>query len=379
VPFTVTLNQGDVYQLQGEDLSGSMIYASNPVAVWGAVEMANVPATETGGDYLVEQLWPTSIWGSDFFTVPLATRTGGDTFRFLASQNDTTVNINGSPVATLNQGQFYEQILTTPSEITSNKGIYVMQYSNGVSYDHVSIADPAMMSIPPVSEYASSYQIPGPVTAIAYPKGFVENFENIVAPTTVVGNVYLDGTALPATIFNPIGSSGYSGASVSVAAGAHSVSAPAPLEVTAYGFEYADAYGYPGGLLLSAPNPSPTPTSTPANTPTLTPTSTQTPTPTPPIVDVFNIDRNVYHPSQGSVSITLGTHDSGGALTLDVYNTAGEHIINLLNTILVKSFPTTIIPWNGRNKFGDLCASGVYIFCLTEPFDRKLKKVVLVR
>jgi hypothetical protein len=28
---------------------------------------------------------------------------------------------------------------------------------------------------------------------------------------------------------------------------------------------------------------------------------------------------------------------------------------------------------------GDLCASGVYILYLIEPYDRKMKKIVLIR
>ena len=40
-------------------------------------------------DYLVEQLPPVESWGTYFVTSPLATRSGGDTFRFLASADQT--------------------------------------------------------------------------------------------------------------------------------------------------------------------------------------------------------------------------------------------------------------------------------------------------
>ena len=60
--------------------------------------------------------------------IPLATRHNGDTFRFLASTDATHVSINGAPVATLNRGQFYQQIINGPSQITSDQPILVAQY-----------------------------------------------------------------------------------------------------------------------------------------------------------------------------------------------------------------------------------------------------------
>jgi hypothetical protein len=63
-----------------------------------------------------------------------ATRTG-DTFRFLASQDNTTVSVNGSPVATLNKGKYYETVLTAASVVTADNPIHVMQYSNGQQVD----------------------------------------------------------------------------------------------------------------------------------------------------------------------------------------------------------------------------------------------------
>ncbi len=280
VPFIVTLNQGDVYQLQNgvtdTDLSGSLINASNPVAIWGAVEGADVPVSYTTANYIVEQLWPTSMWGMNFITVPLATRLNGDTFRFLASQNGTNVSVNGALVATLGQGQYFEQILTIPSQITSNNPIYVMQYSNGEYYDNVpnGYGDPSMISIPPVNEFATNYLVPMPLSGLS-PSGFAENFENIMVPTASVGTLTLDGTAIPAGLFTPVGTSGYSGAQVSVSVAPHALAGPVPFGVIVYGFDGADAYGYPGGLLLAMT----TPTTTPTNTPTITPTPTPTPTP----------------------------------------------------------------------------------------------------
>lgn len=274
VPYTVNMNQGDVYQLAdngvvGNDLSGTEISSNQPVGVWGSNYCADVPNSYYYCNYIVEQLWPLSMWGTVFYTVPLATRTGGDTFRFLASQNSTTVSVNGTAVVTLNQGQFFDMVLTTFSQITSNNPIYVMQFSNSTSFDGTVNADPSMISVPPVVEYASSYLVSIPTSTFPW------NYENVTAPSSEAGLIALDGTAIPAANFNPIGATGYSGAAVSVTAATHELSGPSPFGIIAYGFNTADAYGYPGGLLLQA-----VVTGTPTNTPTITPTFTITPTPT---------------------------------------------------------------------------------------------------
>ncbi|HTC19480.1 MAG TPA: hypothetical protein VK859_01435, partial [bacterium] len=61
-----------------------------------------------------------------------------------------------------------------------------------------------------------------------------------------------------------------------------------------------------------------------------------------------------------------------------VYNTAGEHIKTIdhqnLSGVLNQSYT-----WDGTNKYGAKCASGVYIFYLIEPFEKQQKRILLVR
>ena len=246
VPYTISLQQGDAYQLQGgTDLSGTIITSTKPVAVFGGAECTNIPPSATACDHVVEQLPPTSAWGKSFVSMPLATRLKGDTFRILASTNGTTVRVNGQPVATLARGQFHEQIVLGPAHITADQPVLVMQYSNGTSFDGVT-SDPFQMMIPPFEQYLPSYTITTPAS------GFATNFVNVVAPTAAVGQITLDGTAIPATSFTAIGSSGFSGTQVPVGLGAHRLVGPLPFGVHTYGFASFDSYGYPGGLSVSA-------------------------------------------------------------------------------------------------------------------------------
>jgi hypothetical protein len=247
-PYTVNLNQGQTYQLRAApDLSGSIITSNKPIAVFGGHQCANIPPQHTACDHIVEQLTATSQWGRDFLSMPLATRSNGDTFRVLASENDTIVQVNGSTVATLDRGQLHEQIIEGPARITADKPVLVMQYSNGQSFDNDgnTNGDPFQMLIPPAEQYLPNYTVSTPA------EGFDPNFVNVIAPNSAVGSVRIDGAAIPAGDFTPIGSSGFSGAQVEVGLGSHTVTSPQPIGVHSYGFGDFDSYGYPGGLSLS--------------------------------------------------------------------------------------------------------------------------------
>jgi hypothetical protein len=244
--YSITLNQGQTYLLRSagaypSDLSGTIISATQPIAVFGSNRCANVPHDHAACDYLVEQLPPTTAWGKQFVSVPLKTRLNGDTFRFLAATNNTEVRVNGTLVATLNRGQYHERIIAGSAQITATQPILVAQYSNGSSYDNV-VSDPFMMLITPLEQFLGSYTVTTPAT------GFSGNYINVVVPSAAVGTVRLDGVLVPAASFSAIGSSGYSGAQLTVSLGAHRLTGGLyPIGAFVYGFDAYDSYGYPGG------------------------------------------------------------------------------------------------------------------------------------
>lgn len=248
-PYNIVLNQGQAYQLRSTlsspaDLSGSLITADQPIAVFGGHQCANIPQGFRACDHIVEQLPPTSTWGKSFVTMPLATRTRGDTFRVLASTDSTRVSINGLFVTTLNKGQFHERIIVDPATITATEPVLVAQYSNGTAFDGVT-SDPFMMLIPPFEQFLGNYTVTTPAS------GFRTNYINVVAPDAAVGSINLDGAPIPAASFTPIGASGFSGAQVPVSLGSHNLVGTQPFGVFVYGFDSFDSYGYPGGQSLA--------------------------------------------------------------------------------------------------------------------------------
>ena len=214
VPYQVSLDEGQTYHLTAgsfvgfTELTGSEISSDKPITVLGGNPAAFVPVNVGTADILVEQLTSTDTWGRRFFTVPLASRSGGDTFRFVAAEDNTTITVNGTIVATLNRGQFHTRNIQGQAEIASNNPILVCQFANGAQFDGVVDADPFMMLITPTEQFHDAYTISTPTL------GFSSHFINLVVDNDDVGTILLDGVPLSPGLFAPIGTSGYSGAQI---------------------------------------------------------------------------------------------------------------------------------------------------------------------
>lgn len=123
----------------------------------------------------------------------------------------------------------------------------------------------------------------------------------------------------------------------------------------------------------------PTITNTPTITFTPTVTSTPTITPTPvPTFDVFYVNQNQFNPANGPVSINVQYSQYPGNYAVWIYNSAGEHV-RTLDSQTLNGPVTQWYLWDGKNKYGADCASGVYLIYLEEPFDRKQKRILLIR
>ncbi len=251
VPFQIKLDLGQTYQLRNTgdapaDLTGTIIQAERPIAVFAGHQCANIATKDAWFcDTLVEQLLPVRSWGVGFVSIPLATRSA-DTFRILASQDNTTVAINGIAVATLNRGRFHEQKVSMPAYITADHPVFVTQFSNSSDFDGVRKSDPFMMTVPPMQLFRPGYQV------YSFTNDMDKHYLNVLAPEALVGSVAVDGVPIPAGDFSAVGGSGFAGAQVSVAGGRHIVTQMGGgglnFGVMAYGFAEYDSYGYPGGM-----------------------------------------------------------------------------------------------------------------------------------
>ncbi len=245
VPYNVTLDQGQTLEVGGNtDYTGTLVTSDKPIGVMGANGCANIPPGYSYCDHICEMLPPTTTWGKKFGLVPLKSRSNGDTWRFMASENGTVVSINGVAEPAVNKGQYVEKVITVQSVVESNKPILAAQFSNGSTFSGEP-GDPFMMLIPPLEQFLPKYT----VTTVS---GYVAHYINLIAPNAIVGSLSMDGVVVPAGSFTPIGSTGFSGAQLTVDPGTHNLQGTLPFGVFIYGFNQDDSYGYPGGQSFSA-------------------------------------------------------------------------------------------------------------------------------
>ena len=148
-------------------------------------------------DNLLEQMYPISTWGKEFISV-LSAQVTYDVFRILASEDETTVNIQGSTKDTykLNKGQFIEYQKGESTYISSNKPIAVAQYNVGgqCGGNPSRLGDPSMVLLNSIEQIRD--------TVTLYNSNFqqiTENYLNVVALSTDIAKVTLDGTPLVAS------------------------------------------------------------------------------------------------------------------------------------------------------------------------------------
>ncbi len=269
VSFLVTLNAGQVYQVQSAntpglegqgDLTGSHIQSNKNIAVYSGNFATTVPRLGLGGeldpediegyDHLYEQMPPLYSWGKEYYAVPLAGRIQ-DFYRIIAAEDGTTVDAGEfwEPF-TLNKGEFKEIYLQgeQASRILSDKPILVVQYSASQEYypGNNERGDPSMIVL------SSTAQSKNNVTFMAYDSESIINYHiNIVSLTDQVANLRLDGATITAS---PFVGTAYSYAQVELSSGSHTLQNTDPNEgflAYVYGQGNMESYGYPVGFNLN--------------------------------------------------------------------------------------------------------------------------------
>ncbi len=249
--YTITLDRGQVYQVRSQyfatgtgDLTGTLIKATKPIAVFSGHACAYVPPAVKACNHLVEQLPPISAWGKQYYIGKLQGRSRY-TFRILASQDRTRVFRDQTLIAVLNAGEYYEEPNATGHvQLSADKPILVAQYSQGFGNGD-EVGDPMMILISPTQQFVDRYRIATPV------QGSWNHYVNIIAHESALGTIRLDGRPIAIKEFERIGISSYFIAHIGLSYGSHTITGDAPFGLYSYGFGYRndayDAYGTMGG------------------------------------------------------------------------------------------------------------------------------------
>jgi hypothetical protein len=266
IAFTVVLNSGETYQFKNPayaDMTGTLVTADKPVAVFSGHRFANLPSGIGYGDYLVEQLPDVSIWGKTHHTSLFSGRTNY-TVRIMASQNGTTFTTSPPGlIGTLNAGEFADVELAGVGEFISNNPVLVAQYMRGYAADAAGKGDPSMVIVTPVEQAMtdSTFGIHGLA-------GTTGAYMNIVTETASLANLMLDSVVVNPALFAPVGGASiYSVGTIPVSPGAHTLHGSVPYSASVYDYGIAFnavSYAYPVAAKLSLSAPV-TPVPAPAN------------------------------------------------------------------------------------------------------------------
>lgn len=247
IPFTISLNKGEVYQViscvssKDCDITGTLVQANKPVAVFSGHNCAYVPYSIPACNHLVEQILPLQYWGKYYGIGTLGQRSIS-TFRIVANEPNTRVVINNTKIVTLGAGEHYtdnEQKSTV--WLFADKPIMVAQYGQGFRNGD-SVGDATMLLIRPVEQFQTAYSIVPPL------EGSWNNFINIIITENGLHSLRLDGQPVNTAVFIPCGAPPYLIGTIAVSGTApHALTAAEPFGVYCYGFGNGekgyDAYG----------------------------------------------------------------------------------------------------------------------------------------
>ena len=276
--FRQTLvNVGDVYQYQNnDDITGTFIEIETSsssckrfAAFSGSSALAifspgcNPPGSQTNNalnpsyDPLFQQLYPLESWGTSFPLIPFRDRNTGAIFRILASQDNTTVVVNGI-TTTINAGTFYETLpVNTVSVISANKPVTVTQYAltqycadsrnrgnnNFPSDPDMVIINPLEYSIKNVTMYSSTKL------------DITDQFLNVMIPNAGVASFKINGVDRSNQFSAVPNNTQYSYAQINLRSFGGSnfnLTSNVGFNAIAYGFGDFESYAYSAGTNLAS-------------------------------------------------------------------------------------------------------------------------------
>lgn len=301
IPYTVTMNAGDVYIVKGDgttraqfDITGSRIVSTRPVGVIGFHERTTIPSSVfqvngslyQGRNHLVEMLPPVSDWDTIHVTNGTI-RSGslgpgkGDFYRVIAAEANTQVTcryydpvtkeLKGSTASTIPEaGGFFDvEQATKPKTLpygqvvwTSDKPVLIMLYACSYEWDRIELLDPFSISIIPPTRHAQLAMFQTPAT-----RDFFANYLNLVVgpigtddiTADDLKSITLNGTPLyrhpgmvgPGLLDGRVPGTRYHTAAVILDTNVHSFRLAGNERITlgghVYGYGQADAYGWPIG------------------------------------------------------------------------------------------------------------------------------------
>ena len=244
VPFTVTLNKGETYQVMSEDksndFSGTQIHSNKPIAAFTGHVCADVAAPWC--DHIVEQLMPVNMWGKQFVVTKTEEQMSNRVV-ITASKDLTQIKVNGTIVATIGAFNSYEYELTDECVfIETSEPSECYLYITGSKINKM-VGDPSCVHISPIEQQVQQ------LTFATFQSDISRtHYVNIVTTTAGVSSMLLDGLSI-ASQFHPVPNNPtYQYANVAIAHGTHHItSSNDGFTGYVYGLGWCESYAYSMG------------------------------------------------------------------------------------------------------------------------------------
>ncbi len=282
----VTMQPFEVLNLAGagvdpvEDMTGAIIEASNPIAVFGSHTCAFVPFSTPACDHLESQLFPLETWGRRFHAAPLKLRQDdasgtreGTYYKFLAREDGTRIEV-GLDINRPNVLSPADEGVTPCQDFAVDAEAGIFELDSGESCEFGTrdlfvvettqpimlgaflsgqnsvtsnadwgshAGDPAFFLVPPDEQYRREYSFLTPAT-------YHQSYVTITAQSGVA--VTLDGEEIQLSDYDYEENfdRGVVRAHIPVDPGPHQIESHVPFGLIVYGYDDYVSYAYTGGL-----------------------------------------------------------------------------------------------------------------------------------
>ena len=242
---------GKSYQVKSPavgDFTGTVVKSRNckRIAVFQGDVCVYIPEWTSGQscDHVEEQCVPVAYWGREFMIMGSGSQYD-DKVRVTSLRDSCEVWRNGYHLITMNAGQTVEFAMNSQSGanyLQTSKPVCVNVFFGSTS---CGTGDPSMVTICPLEQNLKE------VTFASFNSPYTStHYVNIVAKTDDVGELRMDGNAIPSHLFTTsYFNSEYSYARMQVGAGSHTLRSLGSEGFTAYayGMGIHESYGYSVG------------------------------------------------------------------------------------------------------------------------------------
>jgi FOG: PKD repeat len=278
VPFTATLNKGQIYQVvaaaingaNGHELTGTIIKSipngqggCYPVGVFAGSSGTAITCDGSNSGYadnLIQQIFPIHAWGKLYLTAPFSSTTGATVFnesifRVAVSDPATVVKRNGIPLTNLQRNFYYEFLSSTADVIEADKPVLVTQYIPSMPGGGIDPGckffgdgDPEMVYLSPMEQAINRIGFYRNTDA-----NISVNYLTLIIPTPGLNSLNIDGSTNFTHVYPHPNMPGYSVVVQrwDAARAQTKVYSDSAFTAVTYGLGFYDSYAYNAGTYIN--------------------------------------------------------------------------------------------------------------------------------